>query len=375
MIYLDNAATTLIKPDGVALAVYNAVNTLGNSGRGAGEPALKASEIIYETREMLCRLFNGDSPKQLVFTLNATDALNIAINGIFDHKTHIITTAAEHNSVLRPVYALGNYTIVPCKGNGNIDYDFMEKSVRADTRGIVCTHCSNLTGNITDIERVSDICKRHGLVFILDTAQSAGALDIDMQKYGIDVVCFTGHKLLYGVQGTGGLCVKNSINIRPMRRGGSGVRTFDKEHPDTMPTALEAGTLNAHGIAGLHEGTAFVLNTGTRNIHSRIEKLTRLFYDGIKALKGIEIYGDFSGDHGGIVSLNFKGISSDEVSCILEEEYGIITRSGGHCAPLMHEFFGTRNQGAVRFSFSYFNTEEEVKTAVKAVSEIEESLR
>lgn len=375
MIYLDNAATTLIKPEGVARAVYDAIGNIGSSGRGAGKPSLMASKIIYETREMLCDLFNADSPEQTAFALNATDALNITVNGIFSDKTHIIITAADHNSVLRPVYALGNYTIVPCADNGNIDYEFMEKAVRPDTKGIICTHCSNVTGNITDLERVAAICKRHDLLFILDAAQSAGALDIDMRRYGIDVVCFTGHKLLYGVQGTGGLCVRKGLEIRPFRRGGSGIRTFDREHPDVMPTALEAGTLNSHGIAGLHEGVSFVLNTGTDKIHSRIEKLGGIFYNGIKELDGIEIYGDFSRERGGIISVNFKGMNADEAAFILEDEYGIITRSGGHCAPLMHECLGTQKRGSVRFSLSYFNTEWEVEAAVRAVKELEESLR
>ena len=374
MIYLDNAATTLKKPETVARAVFDAIATVGNSGRGAGAPSLAASELVYETRALISELFNVGKAENVAFALNATDALNIAINGLFTQKDHIITTAAEHNSVLRPIYALGNYSIAPCDESANIDYAAMEGLIRPDTRGIVCTHCSNLTGNITDLERVSEICKRNGLLFVLDTAQSAGVLDIDMQKYGIDALCFTGHKSLYGIQGTGGICIRDGLEIRPFRRGGSGIRTFDKEHPEVMPTRLEAGTLNAHGIAGLNAGVKFVLETGTRAIREKLDTLTKRLYEGLKEIEGVTVYGDFSGEHGAVVSMNMEGISSEELSYILDEEYGIVTRAGGHCAPLMHEHLGTRESGALRFSMSYFNSDDEIEETIKAVKELAESV-
>ena len=374
MIYLDNAATTLKKPETVARAVFDAIATVGNSGRGAGAPSLAASELVYETRALISELFNVGKAENVAFALNATDALNIAINGLFTQKDHIITTAAEHNSVLRPIYALGNYSIAPCDESANIDYAAMEGLIRPDTRGIVCTHCSNLTGNITDLERVSEICKRNGLLFVLDTAQSAGVLDIDMQKYGIDALCFTGHKSLYGIQGTGGICIRDGLEIRPFRRGGSGIRTFDKEHPEVMPTRLEAGTLNAHGIAGLNAGVKFVLETGTRAIREKLDTLTKRLYEGLKEIEGVTVYGDFSGEHGAVVSMNMEGISSEELSYILDEEYGIVTRAGGHCAPLMHEHLGTRESGALRFSMSYFNSDDEIEETIMAVKELAESV-
>ena len=372
MIYLDNSATTLIKPPQVAQAVYDAINTMGNSGRGAYNSSISSSMVLYETRELIAEMFNLHYPEQVAFTLNATEALNTAINGLISYNDHIITTELEHNSVLRPLYRLEEkgteLTIIKANDWGNINYIDIEKAIKYNTKAIVCTHCSNLTGNVLDIAKIGEICKRHNILFILDASQSAGIFDIDMEKQNIDVVCFTGHKSLYGPQGTGGICIKKGVNISPLKVGGSGIKTFEKTAPSSMPEHIEAGTVNSHSIAGLKAGLEFIQETGISKIREKENMLVKLFYDNIKDIKNIKIYGDFSTkERGPIVSLNLGNYSSSSVSDELFERFEIATRSGGHCAPLMHKALGTEKQGAVRFSFSYFNTEDEVLFAAKAL--------
>ena len=372
MIYLDNSATTLIKPPQVAQAVYDAINTMGNSGRGAYNSSISSSIVLYETRELIAEMFNLHYPEQVAFTLNATEALNTAINGLISNNDHIITTELEHNSVLRPLYRLEEkgteLTIIKANDWGNINYIDIEKAIKYNTKAIVCTHCSNLTGNVLDIAKIGEICKRHNILFILDASQSAGIFDIDMEKQNIDVVCFTGHKSLYGPQGTGGICIKKGVNISPLKVGGSGIKTFEKTAPSSMPEHIEAGTVNSHSIAGLKAGLEFIQKTGLSKIREKENMLVDLFYNSIKNIKDIKIYGDFSTkERGPIVSLNLGNYSSSSVSDELFERFEIATRSGGHCAPLMHKALSTEKQGAVRFSFSYFNTKDEVLFASKAL--------
>lgn len=372
MIYLDNSATTLIKPPQVAQDVYDAINTMGNSGRGAYNSSISSSMVLYETRELIAEMFNLHYPEQVAFTLNATEALNTAINGLISYNDHIITTELEHNSVLRPLYRLEEkgteLTIIKANDWGNINYIDIEKAIKYNTKAIVCTHCSNLTGNVLDIAKIGEICKRHNILFILDASQSAGIFDIDMEKQNIDVVCFTGHKSLYGPQGTGGICIKKGVNISPLKVGGSGIKTFEKTAPSSMPEHIEAGTVNSHSIAGLKAGLEFIQKTGISKIREKENMLVDLFYTSIKNIKDIKIYGDFSTkERGPIVSLNLGNYSSSSVSDELFERFEIATRSGGHCAPLMHKALGTEKQGAVRFSFSYFNTKDEVLFASKAL--------
>ena len=372
MIYLDNSATTLIKPPQVAQDVYDAINTMGNSGRGAYNSSISSSMVLYETRELIAEMFNLHYPEQVAFTLNATEALNTAINGLISYNDHIITTELEHNSVLRPLYRLEEkgteLTIIKANDWGNINYIDIEKAIKYNTKAIVCTHCSNLTGNVLDIAKIGEICKRHNILFILDASQIAGIFDIDMEKQNIDVVCFTGHKSLYGPQGTGGICIKKGVNISPLKVGGSGIKTFEKTAPSSMPEHIEAGTVNSHSIAGLKAGLEFIQKTGISKIREKENMLVDLFYNSIKNIKDIKIYGDFSTkERGPIVSLNLGNYSSSSVSDELFERFEIATRSGGHCAPLMHKALGTEKQGAVRFSFSYFNTKDEVLFASKAL--------
>lgn len=377
MIYLDNAATTMQKPEEVIEAVVQAMHSMGNAGRGAHSASLEASRTIYDTRELLCRFFGGTDPRRLVFTSNSTESLNIAIKGLFEPGDHVITTMLEHNSVLRPLYEMEErgveLTIIPADKKGVIDYNDIEKAIRPNTKAVVCTHGSNLTGNLVDIERIGKITRKNGLLLLVDASQTAGVFPIDVEKMQIDVLCFTGHKGLLGPQGTGGMYVREGIQIRPLKSGGSGVQTYSKSHPAEMPTALEAGTMNGHGIAGLHAAVEYIQRTGIDQIRKREQECMKRFYEGVIQVPGVKVYGDFDDmNRCAIVSLNIEDYDSSEVSDELLTEYRISTRPGAHCAPLMHEALGTVEQGAVRFSFSHFTTDEEVDTAIKAIRELAE---
>ena len=375
MIYLDNAATTLHKPPQVIEAVADALQSMGNSARGTHAGSMAASHTVYDTRVKLAKLFGCPRADRVAFTANVTEALNIAVNGLIGRGDHVITTDCEHNSVLRPLYRLADeqgveVSFVPADRQGNLDYDAFERLMRPHTRAIVCTHASNLTGNLTDLARVSAVAKAHDVLLIVDAAQTAGAYPIDMTALGIDVLCFTGHKGLMGPQGTGGLCVREGLTLRHWKVGGSGVQSYSRTHPTQMPTCLEAGTLNGHGIAGLSAALDFIAEVGVDAIHDRETALMRRFYEGVKDVPGITVYGDFSRRRMAIVTLNIGDYESGAVSDALSEEYGIATRPGAHCAPRMHQALGTEQQGAVRFSFSWFNTEQEIDAAIQAVREL-----
>ena len=377
MIYFDNAATTLHKPQAVVDAVVHAMTTAGNAVRGTHAASLAASRIVYDARVKIAQFFHCSRADHVVFTANSTEALNIAISGTLGKGDHIVSTDLEHNSVLRPLYYLEKQgaalSFVRADKKGNIDYADFETLIRSDTKAIVCTHVSNLTGNALDLERIGAIAKAHQLLFIVDASQSAGCLDIDMERMQIDILCFTGHKGLMGPQGTGGLCIREGVEIRPFKRGGSGIHSYDREQPKSYPTRLEAGTLNSHGIAGLSAAVDYIRKIGIHMIQEKEQELMWRFYDGIHNIPGITIYGDFSTkNRAAILSLNIKGYDSGTVSDILSEEYDIATRSGAHCAPRMHQALGTVETGAVRFSFSWFNTREEVDTAIEAIREIAE---
>jgi len=371
VIYLDNAATTQRKPAQVIDAVVRAMATMGNSGRGVHEGSLTASRTIYETRIKLAEFFGCSAPERVVFTANATEALNIAISGLFSAQDHVIATDWDHNSVLRPLYSLGNVDFLRADSVGHLDYDRLSELLRPHTKAVVCTHASNLTGDLTDIARISAFCRANGLLFILDASQTGGTIPIHMERQGIDVLCFTGHKGLMGPQGTGGLCIGPGVEIEPFKVGGSGVQTYSTTHPREYPTRLEAGTLNGHGIAGLGAAVDYLQEVGVEKVHAKELTLARRFYEGVKEIPGVTVYGDFTApDRAAIVTLNIRDMDSALVSDRLAEDYGIATRSGGHCAPRFHQALGTQEQGAVRFSFGWFNTEEEVDAAVAAIREV-----
>ena len=390
MIYFDNAATTMQKPDTVKSAVANAIDSFGGASRGSHAAALDASLAIFRARQKLADFFGAKSPSDIAFTHNATEALNIAISGLVKPKMTVVTTQASHNSVLRPLYRLEqnagvNLNIAKHKSDGNLDYDdFAQKAIGADVA--VVTHASNVTGQVFDIERIARICKQgnQGMqgkqaapgnqgdcLLIVDAAQTAGIIDINVLESGIDVLAFTGHKSLYGPQGTGGLAVSEGVEIPPYNVGGSGIHSYDKIHPCKMPESLEAGTLNAHGIAGLLAGVEYIENYGLSSKVQHLNALANAFIDGIRDIPGVEVYGiDTAQQNTGIVAFNIKDCDSSQVADILDREFHICTRAGAHCAPLMHEALGTSKTGIVRFSFGIFNTMKEVDIAVSAISEI-----
>lgn len=375
MIYLDNAATTLHKPLQVEQAMLDALRTAGNPGRGAHEPTLHASRLVYAARCAVAKLLNAPDPSCIAFTSNATQALNTALGGLFRPGDHIITTVCEHNSVLRPLYRLRengmSLSFTTADEKGRLQYDQWEGFLRPETRALVVTGASNVTGNGTDLARAAEFAHRHGLLLIVDAAQTAGELPLNVQVLGIDVLCFTGHKALLGPQGTGGLYVRPGLSVRPLVVGGSGVHSFDEQHPAQMPTALEAGTLNVPSLAGLCAGVEWILAQGVETLARREQALTVLFYERIRDLPNVKIYGDPEmTPRAPIVSLNIGDEDSARIADILWEEYGICVRAGAHCAPLMHKALGTAEQGTVRFSFSHFNTEAEVLQAADAVREL-----
>ena len=381
MVYFDNAATSLPKPPAVGQAIAEALSAFGGAGRGGHPAAINASRCVYQTRVALADLL-GSAPERTVFTANATESLNLAISGILTPDDHVITTVFEHNSVLRPLYRLRaqgmGMSVVGIDSDGNLNYEALRQHISANTKAVICTHASNLTGAVTDLRNIASLCKEFGLTLIVDAAQTAGVFPINADAMGIGILCFTGHKGLYGPQGTGGLCVGAGIKIEPLMVGGSGMHSFSEIHPQHMPEALEAGTANAHGLAGLLAGVGFIRETGMETIKKQEQKLSRQFREGINGVPGVRIYGNAAGSSGGdangsyapIVTLNIGDLDSGEVGDRLANQYGICVRAGAHCAPLAHIALGTREQGAVRFSFSYFNTEEEIHTGIRAIEEI-----
>lgn len=375
MIYFDNAATSQKKPACVVEAVTSALCNIGNPGRSIHDGAMSASRIVFDARLALAQLFGAESPDRIAFTANSTEALNIAIKGILNPGDHVITTALEHNSVLRPLYEMQDrgveLSIVPADTMGRLRYEDFEAAIKENTKAIICTHGSNLTGNLVDISKVGQIARKHELLFVVDASQTAGVFSIDVQRMHIDILCFTGHKSLLGPQGTGGIYVREGVQVKPLLSGGSGVQTYLRSHPPQMPTALEAGTLNAHGIAGLLAAVNYIRETGMDTIRHTEQALMQVFYKEVSSINGITVYGDYSAyERCPIVTLNVRDYDSGLVSDVLARDYGIATRPGAHCAPLMHQALGTVEQGAVRFSFSHFNTLEEIKLAVSALQEL-----
>lgn len=377
MIYLDNAATTMHKPQTVIDAVTQAMCLLGNAGRGATSGALDAARTIHACRAKLARLLGCPRADHVCFTPNSTAALNTVINGVVRPGDRVVTTVLEHNSVLRPLNRLATERGVTvehagCDASGVLDYDELERLVTPGTRAVVVTHASNVTGNAVDVSHVAAIAHAAGALVIVDASQSAGAMHIDMQAMGLDVVCFTGHKGLMGPQGTGGLAVAEGIDVAPWAMGGTGVHSFNALQPLEWPTRLEAGTLNGHGIAGLSAGLDFIeAQGGVEAIAAHERSLAERFLAGVREIPGIALYGAFDQPmRSAIVSLNVGDIDSAEISDALMQGWGIATRPGAHCAPLMHRALGTERQGVVRFSFGYFNTTEEVETAIDALCDL-----
>lgn len=375
MIYLNNAATTLQKPPCVARAVVEAMSGQGSCARGGHTSELSAARTIFHTRQALTRLFTFPHPERVVFTANATQALNTALWGLLNPGDHVIATDWDHNSVLRPLHALARergvkVSYLSADRQGRLEYDRLEELLRPGTKLLVGTHASNLTGNLLDVGRMSAFAKQHGLVFLLDAAQTAGSTPISMETMGVHLLAFTGHKGLMGPQGTGGLCVAPGVELRPLLSGGTGVRSFEEDQPAEYPEHLEAGTLNGHGLAGLGAAVDFILETGVDAIHAHELALTQRFVRGLRDIPGVTLYGDFSGDRAGVVALNLEGWDPASAADELSVQYDIAVRPGIHCVPRMHRALGTQDRGCLRFSFGWYTTQEDIDAALAALKEM-----
>jgi len=369
-IYLDNAATTAQKPAVVAEAMTEILTgEYGNPSRGAHGYSLAGFRVAEKARNQVKDLFNADRRYEVAFTNNATVSLNEVLKGLIQAGDHVLTTSWEHNSVLRPLYQLetqgASFDVISSEAvTGRLNYqEFIEK-VRPETKAVICNHASNVTGNLLNLEWVKHFCAEHELYLIIDASQTAGVVPIDLSDGKIAALCFTGHKSLYGPQGTGGACLLRDLPIEPVITGGDGMQSFSKVQPKELPTLLEAGTLNIPGIAGLTASIQWLMGKDSS------EKLGVYFYQELQKIAGLTIYGDFTGPRVDVFSINIKDAESAIVSDLLWEEYQIATRPGYHCAPLMHEALGTADRGTVRLSFSSFTTKAEVDTVLAALQSL-----
>ena len=376
MIYVDNGATTFPKPKVVTDKIMEcSLGYAGNPGRSGHKLAMKMDLEIYETREKLCNLINGTEVLNVIFTFNATDSLNLAIKGVLNERDHVITTSMEHNSVLRPLNQLKkdgiiDLSIVYADKNGYINPQKIFEAVAPNTKMIVTTHMSNVFGTIVDIKSIGEFCKENNILFLVDASQSIGVLDIDVQDMNIDLLAFPGHKALFGPMGTGALYIKEGIVVKPLKQGGTGSYSHSIDQPDLYPDSLESGTPNGVGIIALGKGIDFINEVGIENIRNHEMSLKNHFIDLLKDNKDVILYGTLDDRQGAVVSLNVKNMDSSEISYILSDEFDIYTRPGFHCAPLAHKTLGTDELGAIRFSFGYFNTIEEVEECANALINI-----
>ena len=381
-IYLDQASTTYPKPECVAKAVYKYMTGIGsNINRGCYEKAYDTEEIVLETRELLCELFDGPDCKNVIFTKNVTESLNVVLKGFLKPGDHILTSSMEHNAVMRPIRQLEAEGVffdrIPCNGQGELLLDTMWGLLKQNTKAIVMMHASNVCGTLLPLKEVGAFCKAHGLKFIVDCAQTAGVFPISMKEMNIDALCFTGHKGLYGPQGIGGFILQEDMigEISPLLSGGTGSISHTEEIPDFMPDRFEPGTMNLPGIFGLHAALEWLNDTGIENIHNKEKELTELFLKKIQKMdpegEKIRLVGKkFVDGRTSVVSIQTPGRDVSEIAYLLDKNYGIMTRVGLHCAPNAHKTLDTYPTGTVRFSFGYFNTEEEVLFAVKALEEL-----
>ena len=373
VIYLDNAATTWPKPEGTITAIENCIRQAGaNPGRGGHKMSLAAGRIIFATREAIARLFNVDNPARIVFAGNATESLNLALKGIIKPGDHVITSSMEHNSVARPLFMMQKrgveVTEVKCSPTGTLDPNDIAKAIKANTKAVAVLHASNVTGTIMPVEDIGQTTKANGILFIVDAAQTAGILEIDVNRMNIDMLAFTGHKSLYGPQGTGGLFIRAGLMPEPMFEGGTGSKSESLAQPEDMPDKYESGTPNTPGIAGLGAGLKFIRDKGLEVIIKHEQALLTRFLDGLKQIAKIEIYGSADpSQQVPVVSVNVKGQDSSEVAFIMDRAFDIACRSGLHCSPSAHRTIGTLDRGTVRFSFSIFNTFAEIDSTLEAL--------
>ena len=376
MIYLDNGATSFPKPKVVTDKIMECyLGYAGNPGRSGHKLAMKMDLEIYETREKICKLINGTEVLNVIFTFNATDSLNLAIKGVLEEGDHVITTSMEHNSVLRPLNQLRKegkieLSIVYADDKGYIDPQKIFEALTPNTKMIVTTHMSNVFGTIVDIKAIGDFCKENNILYLVDASQSIGVLDIDVQEMNIDLLAFPGHKALFGPMGTGALYIKEGIIVKPLKEGGTGSYSHSIDQPDLYPDSLESGTPNGVGIIALGKGIDFINEVGLENIRNHEMSLKNHFIELLKDNEDVILYGTLDDRQGAVVSLNVKDMDSSEISYILSDEFDIYTRPGFHCAPLAHKTMGTEELGAIRFSFGYYNTLEEIEKTVEALLNI-----
>jgi cysteine desulfurase family protein len=378
MIYLNNAATSYPKPDSVIKAVENYCRQPPFHAERSGSSEDHA-DVAAQCRRNLCRLFNADSPDNIILTSSATHSLNLVLRGLLQKGDHVVTTQAEHNSVLRIIKTLEKQdiistSIVACNKKGYVDPDDIKNSLLKNTKLVIVNHCSNVTGTFQDIKKTGNILKEHEAVFVVDAAQSAGAASIDVQETGIDALAFAGHKSLFGIQGVGGLYIRKGIDPEPLIIGGTGVKSDYLLQPPGRPGYYEAGTPNMPGIVSLNAGVSYILGKGLPAINQKKTGLRNILLEFLLNEKNIVVYGgsqlgDFT-ENEAVVSFNIKGISPEETGYILEESFGIVCRSGLHCAPLIHKAIGSYPQGCVRISFSCFNKKKEVDSLINAVTKI-----
>ena len=375
--YFDNAASSWPKPTEVMDAMTKCLLEYGaNPGRGSHQMAVKASRALFETRKSLARLFGISNPNDICYTLNTTEALNLAIKGLLKEGDHVITTSVEHNSVRRPLEFLRRtknieISYIQTNNQGYVNPLNIRDAIRSNTKLVICSHSSNLLGTIVPLGEISEICKAKKLIFLVDAAQTAGTIPIDVQKMGIDMLAFPGHKGLLGPQGTGGLYIHPNLDLEPLLQGGTGSQSEAVEQPLVRPDRYESGTQNTVGIAGLNEGVKFVLHQTVEAIHTKEWKLTQRLMEGIQGVKGIQILGPNLGeDKTGIVSFVMQQIDASELAFILDQSFQIAVRSGFHCTPLAHQSAGTTETGAVRASVGFYTTGEEVNHFIQAIKEI-----
>jgi cysteine desulfurase family protein len=382
-IYLDNGATSYPKPEEVYAYMDQFYRRLGvNPGRSGYDICMEAGEVVENTRRTLMQFFNGTDPNRLCFSYNSTDALNLIINGMLVKGDHAITTTIEHNSVLRPLYHLAQYSgvevdYVPFDDKGFVDPVDIKKLFKANTKLVVVNHASNVIGTIQPIKEIGKACRENGIAFAIDASQSAGKIPVDMEEHYLDFIAFTGHKSLLGPTGIGGLYVREGVEVRHTRAGGTGVRSAVRTHLDEYPYRLEYGTPNTLGIAGLLAGIQWVEKQGLQHLYEHEMKLTTLLRDGLQDIEGVTLYcQDDLTDHISVLLFNIEGLEALNTGTLLDVDYNIASRTGLHCAPLVHDQLGTTElHGAVRFGVGPFNTEEHIKTAVEAVAEIAEMQR
>ncbi|SMP40380.1 aminotransferase class V-fold PLP-dependent enzyme [Anoxynatronum buryatiense] len=377
-IYMDNGATTFPKPPEVAEAMVRYITQVGgNVNRGSYTSAFDAGDVVYETREMLAALFNSHEPEQIIFTRHVTESLNLVLKGCFNPGDHVLVTSMEHNAVMRPLNALleksVTFSCIPCTPEGMLQSDAFETMHKPHTKAVVMTHASNVSGGVMDIQKAADFCRTHRLDLIIDAAQTAGVLPIDVIKLEPAAVCFTGHKGLYGPQGIGGVWLSKAFSrkLQPLMEGGTGSFSEEEVQPRHLPDKFEPGTLNLPGIYGLHAALSWLKKTGIDAIHHHEMTLTQQFLEGLSTIPQVQVVGPLDrAKRTAVVSITTQQMDLGEMAHRLGKDYGIATRSGLHCAPRAHQTLGTFPTGTVRFSFGYFNTSQQVDAALRSLKEL-----